>query len=230
MKKYFALLIILLFFVPPVFAGTTETSGVTAYTIADRAERSLNAASSSFYTDTDWINWIDAGVREIVNQTECLEASAISLTLSANTRRYDPAQSFLRISSVEYDNGDTTDPYQIYTLNRVHKNDLGHGSEKAGPPKSYCVWNDQIEVYPIPRSAESGTTLYVYTVSFPSGVTSMSSPIETPAYLDSALLYYAMAQAYLKARQNEMWQKTMGLFDARIKEYLTLIVRRQPLE
>lgn len=229
MMKRIVIFAIALLWAFPVFAGTTETSGITAQTIADRAERSLNAAGSTFFADADWIQWIDAGVREIVNQTDCLEATAIELTLVANQRIYDPAQSFTRVTTVEYNNGDTSDDHQIIPLDRVHKNDIGHGDE-TGPPKVYCVWDDKIEIWPIPRADQAGDKIYVNTITLPTGVSIISSAIETPAYFDTTLLYYVIAQACYKDRRNSTGDRYMVLFDKCVKEYLILIGRKQPIE
>ena len=132
---------------------------------------------------------------------------------------------------MRYFSGETTDSYgpPLYTLDRVHPNDIGHNKE-TGNPKVYAVWADTLEIWPIPRSDQSGTTLYVYLVDIPSGVTATSSPIETPAYFDITVLHYVLAKAFYKDRNIVQGDKYMALFDMRIKEYLANVIRRTPIE
>jgi hypothetical protein len=213
------------------FAGTTETSSITAATIITKATQNLNAANDDFYTEAGFLQWIDEAVREIVNLTDCLEAAAITKLLVDDLSWYDPAQTFLRVTTVEHDNADTADDHQVVTLDRVHKNQIGHGDE-SGRPTVYCVWNDQIEIWPIPRTAQVGALkqLYIYTVTLPTGVTLTTSAIETPAFLDVALVYYVTAMGHFKNGKMSKGAAMMGLFDQRVKEYLLQTVRRTPIE
>lgn len=210
-------------------AGTTETSGITAATIITRAERYLDAADDPFYTDDDFIQWIDEAVKETVNRTGCLETTAITIPLVANTYDYALGQSFLRIISVEHDNGDTADHKQIISLDRVNKIDIGHNDTK-GRPRLYCLWNNKLQVWPIPRTADAGTNLYVYTSPLPSGVSVTTSVIETPAYLDVALLYYVVAQAHFKNDRPGRAATFLGLYEKRLNEYIALVLQRKPVE
>lgn len=229
MKKIALSIIIVLFFIGVCCAGTTETSGITAQTIITRVERYLDIADDPLYSDNDFIQWIDEAVRETVNRTGCLEASPITVALVANTYRYDPGQSFLRVVSIEHDNGDTADKLQIMTLDRVNINDLGHNKEK-GRPKVYAVWNDQIVIWPIPRTDEAGTSLYVYTVSLPTGIVATTDAIETPAYFDMAIINYVAAMAHFKNNQMVKGASFLNLYEQRIAEYNALVLHRNPVE
>lgn len=211
------------------YAGTTATSGITAQAIIDRAERTLNAVDDSFYDDSDMVQWIDEGVREIVNMTGCLDASPVTVTLIVGTRVYSLGQSFLQVMAVEHDNEDTTDHQQVITLDRIRKNDVGH-NDTTGRPRVYSVWNNNIEIWPIPRADESGELLYIYSVTLPTGVSTMSSAIETPAYFDVTLLYYVVSMAYYKDEQFAKGDKFLGLFYNRVEMYKTLVLRRVPIE
>lgn len=229
MKKIIVSIIIVLFLCGLSFSGTTETSGITAQTIITNVKRTINSESDPLYDDNDFIQWIDEAVRETVNRTDCLETTRISKTLVANTYVYDPGQSFLRVVAVFYDNGDTTDDQQVRTLDRVHINDIGH-NDATGDPQIYAVWNDQVEIWPIPRTTQDGNSIYIYTVPLPTGVSATSSAIETPAYLDTALTYYVIAMAYFKDDRPDKAKTFLDLWEKRLAEYKAIVVRQTPIE
>lgn len=221
-------------------AGTVTTSDITAQTIIDRAKRNLNATYESgvtdpLYGDNEMIQWTDEAVREVVNLTRCLEEGPITFALTQDTYRYDPSglSNFLDIAAILFDSGVTSTDRdaapQIYTLDRVNKIDIGHNYEK-GRPKVYCIFNNQIEIWPIPGSAESGASVHVFIAALPSGVTATTSNIETPAYLDTALVYYVTALGFYKDANIQAGDKFMALFDQRVKEYLVNVLRREPIE
>lgn len=238
MKKIL-LTVFLVLFSSYAFAGMNETSGVTAGTIADRARYDLNALSASgvtddAYTDTELYQWIDEAVRIIVNKTGCLESGVSNIILVENVRRYsiESGTSHQSVEAVEYDmgvSGNTVSNPQIYGLERVQRRDIGH-YKKIGAPKVYLVWNNNIEINPIPRSEHSGNALYVYFINLPNGVSTATSPIETPAPLDIAIPYYVKAKGLYKFEQNASGDKHMAIFKAIVDEYLIRVQRRQPIK
>ena len=232
--------LIIVFFcllIPSVaYAGPTTASGVTAGTIIERARADLNAINESgvtdvFYPDSDLIQWANEAVVQIVNKTRCLESGASNISVKNLTRRYSINKTFLDVEMVEYDTGNTTDPKKpmIYTLDRVEKKDIGHNWE-TGNPKVYSVWNDNLEIWPMPASAQSGNTLYLYTIDLPSGVTSTESVIETPASLDAAILCYVKSKGLYKSGNNNQGNQFLAIFDLMVKEYAINVLRRKPLE
>jgi len=212
-------------------AASTTTSGITATTIASRAQVYLDAANDPFYTNAKFVQWIDEAVKETVNKTGCLETTSVSVTLEANVDKYSitGAVNFLKVIAVEHDNGDTTDPKQIITLDRTNKNDIGH-NDKTGRPQIYAIWNNQIQVWPIPRTSEAGTSLYIYRVPLPTGVSAIDSAIETPAYLDTAILYYVVAMGSFADQKQGLGNLFMTLYENRIAEYNALMIQRKPIE
>lgn len=216
------------------FAGPTSTSGITEQVIIDRVRNDLNATSpsgvtDSAYPDSDFIQWSDEAVRYIVNKTHCLEAGVSNVSVVANQWRYPISGSYLDIETVEYDTGNTTDPRKpmVYALDRVQKVDIGHNKE-TGNPKVFCIWNDYLEIWPIPLSDQSGNTLYVYKINMPSGVSTTSSPIETPEALDHAIPYYVKAKALYKYGRTAEGDKCFGLFDALVNQYIINVLKRKP--
>jgi len=223
MKK----LLLLIFLLIPcgAWAGSTATSGATASDFITEVRRDLAEASAGYWADADLLQWIDEAVWEIVIRTGCLESGASNVVLQENTRQYSISGSYLYVYAVEFDSGDTTSQKQVYTLDRVDKRDIGHNQSK-GNPQVYCVWNDTLEVWPIPRSDQSGTTLYVYLADAPSGVTATTSAIETPAYFDTAIKHYVKARALDKDDQGERSDRHMAVFDNRVELYFRTVTKR----
>lgn len=214
-------------------AAPQSTSGVTAQTIIDRARIGLaeTTASTSFWSDADLLRYTDQAVKEIAYRTKCLESAYESITLVANTWTYSLSSTtaHLDIASIIYDSGATTSNTQIFSLDRTDIKAIGH-SKETGPPKVYTLWNDAVVIWPIPRSTEAGTTLYVYLDTAPTGVTATTSTIETPAYFDDAIVAYVKGQAFLKPGSGQeafgvLWIKR---FDSIIEEYVAKILKRVP--
>lgn len=234
MKRYaqgifIGTILVMLFFWSLSYAGNPTTSSITAQTIIDRAERYLDSSSDPFFTDNDYIQWIDEAVKETIERTGCLETARSTIPLVANTNRYTLGSTYLKVQAIEHDNGDTTDTHQVITLARTSNTDIGHGNE-TGRPQIYAVWNNYIEVWPIPRTEEADTSLYVYSTPLPTGVSATSSAIETPAYLDSAIVYFVVSKAYLKDNQFDRSSKYYDIYEKRISEYTASIIQRKPLE
>jgi len=213
------------------YAGSQTTSGVTVQTIIDRVRIGLSetTASTSFWSDADLTRFTDQAVKEVVHRTKCLETSSESVTLVANTWSYTLTSAFMDIEAIIYDSGDTTSKIQVFTLDRTDIKAIGH-SKETGPPKFWVLWNDALLIWPIPRSTEAGTTLYVYLDTTPSGVTATTSLIETPAYFDDAIIAYVKAQAFLKPGSGQealgvLWLKR---FDSMVEEYFAKILKRLP--
>jgi hypothetical protein len=219
--------------VSPLYAGSTATSGITAQDIIDRVRRDLNETTAGFWTDTELIQWIDEAVREVVYRTRCLESGVSNIIVIEDTRSYSITSSFLDIEKVEYDMGlsdSTVHKTQIYDLDRVPFSNLRYGHEKErGDPKVFSVWADTLYIWPIPRSDQSGNTLYLYQVPLPSGVTNSSSQIETPSYFDIAILHYVKGRALLKDGQDE-GKDYLKLFYDMLNQYIVNIQRREIIQ
>lgn len=236
LKRIWIILCAWLFLLPGVcFAGTISTSGVTAQDIIDRVRYDLRETADSgttlFWSDTEIIQWTNEAVVEIVNRTRCLESAALEIVVQANDRDYSISGNWLDIEKVEYDigvSGVTTKKSQVYDLERAPFRMLRFNQEKEiGDPKTFSIWNDTLYVFPIPRSAQSGNTLYVYRATLPSGVTTASSPIETPAYFDPAILYYVKGKALFKEGNEANGFFYMQLFNSMVSTYRKDIMRRE---
>lgn len=226
-KALFISAILYICTVSALFAGTTATSGVSCQTIIDRARVDLNEATASFWADSDLIQWTDEAVKEIVSKTGCLEETAFTISLSADTWDYAITPDYLDVVTVLHDSGDTTSATRLFSLERTDIKSFGHSKER-GRPKSYSVWDDEIVIFPIPDSTQSGTTLYVYAVSLPSGVTEAASVIETPAYFDPAIVSYVKAKAYQKDKRESLSGYYLSLFNTMLRDYVANVLGRSP--
>ena len=226
LKKALIILTILVAFSIPAYAGTNTTSGVTAQTVIDTVRADLNEATEAFWADSEFITWMDEAITDITNKTRCMETAPFSILLAENDYDYAITPSFLDIETVIYDSGDTTSNIQIYALERVDLRILGHERE-TGRPKEYCLWNDTMLLWPVPDSTASGDSVYLYTISLPSGVTTSISPIETPAYFDPAVIDFVKAQAYYKDTRISLGNYHMSLYTEKIKAYFESIVNRR---
>ena len=136
---------------------------------------------------------------------------------------------YLGIISVEHDNNDTTDPKQVYTLDRVRKEDIGHNNS-TGRPQVYCEFNTYIEIWPPPRTSEVGTKLYVYWHRSPIPLTAVGNALETPGYFDLAIVYYNVAMAHHKNNKPDKAAYFMALYEKRVAEYSAIVQQRDPLK
>jgi len=230
MIKKITLLICLFLLIPSIgHGGTTATSGVTAQSIINDVRKDLNEVTPVKWSDRELLQWMNEAVWEINSLTRCLESAATSIVLVQDDYDYDINGSYLDIEMVLYDSGVTTEDTQIYTLDRVNIKDIGHERER-GNPKKYCIWNDDIIVWPIPRSDQAGNSIYLYKISLPSGITTSTSSIETPAYFDLAILNYIKAKALLKYNQDALGLKFMEIFDRAIENYPSSVIRRNVTE
>lgn len=238
MKKFIPILCALIFLLPfSVYAGSTVTSGVTAQDIIDRVRYDLNETTASLWSDTELIYWIDEAIWEIVSRTQCLESGASTFVIYADDRDYSivdtSGTSYMGIIKIEYDfgigTGNTKSQAQIYDLDRVPFKKLRYGHEKShkGPPQTFAVNNNTLYIYPIPRSNESGTSLYVYRSLMPQGVNTASDDIETPAYFDPVIWHYVRAKALYKYEKEARGNYYMNLFDMMIKNYIALVMQRE---
>lgn len=212
------------------YAGSVTTSNITAQTIINQVRRDLAEEnySSYFWSDTDYTQWIDQAVRLIVSKTKCLESSRVSQALTANTWVYSlSSYSFTDIEAVLHDSGVTTDQTQVFALERVQIAGIGHSKEK-GKPKDYCLWNNELIIWPIPDSTQAGTTLYLYMSPKISGVTTTTSIIETPHYFDDSINWYVKAQAYYKDSKTATGDYFLRQFNAKLDEYILKVIKRNP--
>ena len=220
------------FYVGLAKGATIDTSGVTVATIITRARYDINESTASFWSDAELTTWINQAIWEITAKTRCLEKAVSTQTLAEDDYDYSISGDWLSIETIIHDSGTTTGDSdtseagrRLHTLKRIDIRDFGHTRE-TGRPKQYAVWNDTLYIWPIPDSDQSGTTLILFSVNLPTGVTSTSSAIETPAYFDHSILNYVKAKAYFKDKREAKGNYYMALFENALREYVVNILKR----
>ena len=225
----FLIAFIVMFSFEGAHAATTSTSGVTAQTVMDRARIDLNESTAVMWPDSNLLQWMDEAVREIVYQTRSLESAASNVIMNQDVYTYPISGSFLDIETALHDSGDTTEATKVFALKRIDIKDFGH-SKETGKPKFFTIWANSLLIWPIPDSDQSGSTVILYRVTLPSGITTTSSQIETPSYFDPAILNFLKARAFYKDVKEALGNYYMGLFDKRIREYMINVQRREVLD
>jgi len=215
----FCVLLIMLGGLDLAFGGSQATSSLTAATIETRARRDLDEDTAQYWNQDDMIQWIDEAVREIVYTTKCLESGTSLIVIKDSVFTYDITGNWLTVETVTYDSGVTDDRDYLFTLKRINLRSLGH-SKETGNPKYFAVWNDDLIIEPVPGADQSGTTLYLYRTDLPSGVTLITSPIETPTYFDTAILDYVKAKALYKDSKEVRGDYHMSRFKSRIASWM----------
>ena len=192
-------------------------SQVLASTIITRARYALNEAAESFWLDTEMLVWVNDGIQDIVNRTNCIEAKE-NITLVDGQLLYDIGTEYISIKYAVYrypeatynllqetgdallqENGDNiligmaTD---YKGLSRGSYQNLGH-EEAVEEPVLWFVWKDQIGVYPLTGSDAGGDVVTVFLIAQPYEVPSDAN-IPLPAMYDNLLVDYVIAQALLK--------------------------------
>jgi hypothetical protein len=203
--------------------------------VIDRVRADLNETTAGFWTDAQLIKWTDEAVKDIIYKTRCTETGVSTTTLQNAVRTYSLSSvTFLDVEKVEHDSGVTTDPQQVFDLDRAMFRNLRYGREKeTGRPKVFSVWNNALYIWPIPANTSSdtysGTTLYIYYIPRPSGVTTTTSVIETPAYFDVAVYDYVKAKALAKDGQASA-DYFMKSYTQRLMDYVVNVLRRNIFE
>lgn len=230
MKKLLtALIVCLVLAVSPAYSGTIATSTETVADVITRVQADVNSASSTFWTDAHYIQWTNEAITEIVNRTRCLEETVFTVALTSGTYAYAIGTAYVSIEAVIYDTEDTAAKQRYYGLDRKRIMEVGRNKE-TGHPKSYYIWGDKIEVWPVPGADDATKKLYLYAVSFPDGVTATNSAIETPAPLDPAITNYVKAKALFKDNKESKGRYFMGLFNESVSAYVVNILRRNELD
>ena len=190
------------------FAGSQQTSGVTAQVIIDDVRNGyLNESSTSgttlFWDDTkDLLTYINYGLIDIANQSFALQTTE-NITLSSGDSVYAISTSYFDIETII--NNDASGVTNA-SLRRGNLQSVGHSLADANTTKRPAYWVDwggSVLIYPEPESRSSGYNLTVYLYERPSGVT-IQQAIPTPAIYDFALVYFVVKEAWKKKKRFDL--------------------------
>uniref|UniRef100_A0A6M3IJL7 Uncharacterized protein n=1 Tax=viral metagenome TaxID=1070528 RepID=A0A6M3IJL7_9ZZZZ len=227
MKKIaFGIALVVLLYSAIVFAGSNATSGLTAQTFIDRVRYDLNAEATTdtFFSNTILLQWIDEALKIIASTTRCMESSE-TVTLTSNTISYSISTGHYDISHVIYDSGVTDSSTRFSILLRTIPGIPIPEQQKR--PKFWWEWESKLNVFPVPNSEISGTTVIAYLVSTPTSISAASDSITTPAYFDAAILYYVKAKGYFRERSDDKGVKYLEMFNSLLNDYKNRLLYRE---
>ena len=192
-------------------------SQTLASTIITRARYILNEATEAFWLDTEMLVWVNDGIQDIVNRTNCIETKE-EITLVDGQLLYDIDTEYISIKYAVYrypeatynllqENGDVLlqengDNILIGMatdykgLDRGSFQHLGH-AEDVDEPVLWFVWKDQIGIYPLTDSNADGDIVTVFLVGQPYEVP-LNANIPLPGQYDNLLVDYVIAQGLRK--------------------------------
>jgi hypothetical protein len=165
------------------------TSSSTVSTLLTRIRYYLHEPSAVFWSEAELTAYLNDAVYDVVGRTMCTETTELVAMVSGTTE-YSLSTNYIAISGAVHYDGSI---YKGLLPGTIAS--LGHYDEAIDEPEFWYEWNNNIGVYPIPAS---GTSVIVYLIPKPTGVTATNSVIETPAIYDRALVLYAAAQALYK--------------------------------
>jgi hypothetical protein len=224
--RQFCISIVILFWCVGIcLAGSTTSSGLSAQIFIDRVRADLNAdvSEDSFYNDSDFVQWINEACQTIASLTGCMEETE-EITLVTGAMSYAVSTTHYDINHVIYDSGVTDSPTRNYFLARFVP---GINVPVQEPrPKLWWEWQNKIFVFPTPNSAISGTTLIASLIGTHPAVSTASSLVTIPAYLDTAIIYYVKAKAYFRERSEEKATYYLKLFNNLMAENKRIILHR----
>ena len=211
MRKRKIALILLIVLIPwLVFAASQTTSSSTASDLITKIRYILNEPTAYFWTDAELASYLNDAVYDVVARTRCLETQE-TLSLTSGTSQYSLSTSYIAIKGAIYYNGTT---YKGLIPGEIKS--YGH-SEDIEEPEFYYDWNNKVELYPDPNT--SGTSLIVYLLKKPTGISATTSSIETPAIYDRALVLYSSAQAFYKDNQFAKGGRLMAEYFEELNRY-----------
>lgn len=189
--------------------GTDSTSGKTAQDILDEARQLLAEASSGFWSDTEFLQWISNGIQDMVVKTWCLGITE-NITLVTDTLEYAISANFIVPAAVIYDSTKALLP--------GHPTKIGHTSP-VGEPTHYYTFDGSLGVYPITEAANNGKICKAYLIPRVDRGLLSSNTIPTPAYLDNSLVQYVVGMALFKDRKRADSQEVLANYEKTLQFY-----------
>lgn len=220
MRKLFASLIVLcfVFSVSAVYAGSNASSGLTANDFITRLRVDMHSSKTvdTFFEDTDVVQWINEAVEVINGLSKCMEASE-TIVLSSGTMEYAISATHYDISHVVYDSGVANSPQRFNWVTRLVPGIAIPPQEKR--PKFWWEFESKLNVWPVPDSEISGTTIVAYLIPKHVRVSDTTTAISLPSYMDVAVMYYIRAKAHFKEKAEEKAVYYLQLFNSFVNEH-----------
>lgn len=148
-------------------------------------------ASTGFYTDSDLINWVNEGCRDIARRAECLWEFSTQ-PVSSNVQVYPAPNNIIRIHKIEFSPTNSVLTYPVSPSNILNMDQVW-GIQQNIPssyPSLFSLWgnppNLNIKLFPVP--GESGI-LNIFYFRLPA-IATISDYLDIPeGWQDCVVLY-----------------------------------------
>jgi hypothetical protein len=171
--------------------------------IVTRVQRVVGDADQLQVTEADIIRWINDAMRECAIDNQLLTKKATSVTV-VNDSNYSLPSDVLKLHSVRYDGS----KIKTATLQQVEQ-EYNLGAADKGRPEVCYVWDNLLELYPIPNEAKN---LDIYYTRKPVDVTGVGNTPELPDQYHQRLVDYCLAQVAQMDDNQELYMLKMDEF------------------
>jgi hypothetical protein len=162
------------------------------------------AADTNVITQNQLITLVNDSQKWVATESGCLTAWG-TITLTADTVRYDPPTGASVPLALEY-NYETDDPgYGTRTLPMVDPNSVPH-SPKDNVPLFWYYRGNKISVYPSMPVAPENVTVDVLFSKLPVAVTVATDSLTLPDEFQIVVPFRVAEQVAIKDNQLEKWQ------------------------
>lgn len=170
---------------------------MTVSEFVDYVRNRHNAVSDTFWADSEIYALIEARANEVLSIIGLIEAKDTSLTTTASTQAYNLPTNWVFIKKLLVDNY----ACQQITFDEWDAEHTRGSTDPTGTPDRYFLWNDQINLVPVPATSSLTITLYGYKKQ--SSITSASDMINIPSILHGRLCDGVIADMFAK---DQKWQ------------------------
>lgn len=196
--------------------GTQQTSGVLASEIITQVRANVNEATAEFWSDTDMLQWVNDGIKDIAKKTSCYQTIESIDLVSGQVEYPITTTNYIKVDAVHYVSPNKTSALQLSSPNLVGR------VENVEEPEYYYDWAGKIGAFPV-LPTRTTETLNLYIVPMPATIIS-SAAIPTPEPYDLALVYYVTARAWWRDRQMAKWAQAMAAYDAELQRLKVSLV------
>lgn len=164
----------------------------------------LNETDDSFVNRDDIRNYLNEALDDLTDALR-VEAPPAAITLIEDVDEYDIPENLNRFARVELE-GTRLIFNEFKTFNEIQQDN------------TYTVWGDKLYIRPIPTSAEAGQTLKVYYYRKPSHMEHKDDKADIDGKYDQFLILYALAKAFERDEELELFSSTMQQYEAKKNE------------
>ena len=161
--------------------------------VATRVKRQFGDESGVQVTDEDIMRWISDAQREIGQAQELIEATSTGSS-TYQTETYDLPVDIINLRSVYFEGKQlrklSMQEYDIWVREYLD----GVAYPFYGTPEVFCVWANQLRMYPVPDA--SGREIIVYFTEFPTDVITVADQLSLPIKWHNRIVEYCLQQAY----------------------------------